>query len=223
MSGKRANSEGSIYPVPNGYRAYVWVTTPSGRRQRKYVFGKTREATHEKWLKLHQQAIRGSVATSVPKLGAYLGDWLRDIVEPNLAPATAANYEMFIRLYINPHLGERRMDRITIREVQTWLNVLRVTCTCCAQDKDAKRPPKKQRCCAKGECCEHRPSDWTVHQAWTILCSALSNAVRDEMVSRNVAALVKVPVPRTRKPRRWSVDEARQSGRPVIRTTRRTR
>ena len=211
MSGKRANGEGSIFPYRNGgYAAYVWVTTPAGRRQRKYVYGKTREIVHDKWLKLHQQSARGPVVTAVPKLSAYLADWLRDVVQPGLAPATAANYEMFVRLYITPDLGKRPVDKLTIREVQTWLNGLRVRCTCCTQGKDARRAEDKRRCCAVGKCCRQLPSEWTVHQAWTVLCSGLSNAVRDEVVPRNVASLVRVPVPRTRKPRPWTVDEARR-------------
>ncbi|RAO31471.1 hypothetical protein PSN13_04035 [Micromonospora saelicesensis] len=40
----RANGEGSIFPYRNGFAAYVWVTKPDGRRIRKYVYGKTREA-----------------------------------------------------------------------------------------------------------------------------------------------------------------------------------
>jgi hypothetical protein len=43
---------------------------------------------------------------------------------------------MFIRLYIGPDLGAKRIDRLTIRDVQQWLNALRVRCTCCAQKKD---------------------------------------------------------------------------------------
>ena len=43
-----------------------------------------------------------------------------------------------------------------------------------------------------------------------MLRSGLSNAIREELISRNVAALVRVPIPRTRKVRRWSVDEARR-------------
>jgi hypothetical protein len=51
MSAKRTrhNGEGSIFPYRNGYAAYTWVRTPTGRRQRKYVYGKTREAVHAKW------------------------------------------------------------------------------------------------------------------------------------------------------------------------------
>lgn len=42
-----------------------------------------------------------------------------------------------------------------------------------------------------------------------MLQSALTAAVRDELVSRNVAALVKVPVPRAHQAPVWTVEEAR--------------
>ena len=208
MSGKRGNGEGSIYPFRNGYAAYVWVTTPIGRRQRKYVYGKTREAVHAKWLELHRQASRGPVATRVPRVDAYLTAWLTEVVRPNLAPATAANYAMFSRLYIIPDLGKRPLDKLTVRDVQTWLNKLRVRCQCCAQEKDAGRDVP--RCCAVGQCCHQVASEWTVRQAWGVLRAALSNAVRDELIARNVAGLVRVAIPRPKKPRPWSVEEARQ-------------
>jgi hypothetical protein len=56
MATRRHSGEGSIYPYPHGFRAYVWVTTSTGRRQRKYVSGKTREEVREKYLALHQAA-----------------------------------------------------------------------------------------------------------------------------------------------------------------------
>lgn len=49
-----------------------------------------------------------------------------------------------------------------------------------------------------------------MHQALTVLRSALSNAVRDQLGARNVAALVRDPTPRPSKPRPWTVDEARR-------------
>gem|GEM_PF-6714195 len=51
-SSKRANGEGSIYPHRNGFAAYAWVDTPDGKRRRKYVYGKTRDVVHAKWLTL---------------------------------------------------------------------------------------------------------------------------------------------------------------------------
>src|SRR5262249_30984534 len=82
----RANGEGSIFPYRNGFAAYVWVTQPNGQRQRKYIYGKTREQVHEKWLKLQQRARQGPMATSVPKLGEFLAYWLEEVIRPNLAP-----------------------------------------------------------------------------------------------------------------------------------------
>jgi hypothetical protein len=80
----------------------VWVTKPDGTRDRKYVYGKTREIVHEKWIKLHAQAKAGPVATKVPTVGEYVNRWLGEVVRPNLAPLTYATYETFARLYIVP-------------------------------------------------------------------------------------------------------------------------
>lgn len=100
MSGKRGNGEGSIYPYRNGFAAYVWVTTPEGNRKRKYVYGPTRKDVHEKWLRLHHEARKGPVATTTPTLAQYLAYWLKEVVEPNLRPLTAATYETTVRLYV---------------------------------------------------------------------------------------------------------------------------
>lgn len=210
MSARKArhNGEGSIYPVAAGFRAYVWVTTPSGRRKRKYLSGKTREAVHEKFLALHQTAARRPVATRTPTLETFMAGWLEDVIRPNLAPTTVKNYELFTRLYIVPFLGGRRVDRLTVREIQTWVNRLRTTCRCCAQGKDAARATP--RCCAVGRCCAQVPKEWTVRQAWSVLRSALAAAQREELVARNVAGLVRMPVPRAERSLVWTVDEARR-------------
>jgi len=154
---RRANGEGSIYPYPHGFRAYVWVTTPSGRRQRTYVSAKTRDEVREKYLQLHQAARRGMVATKVPSLETYLAGWIADVVEPDLAPATAANYRLFCRYYIVPLIGGKRLDKLSVRDVKLWLNQVRTTCQCCAQGKDAAR--ETPRCCALSQCCSQHPSD----------------------------------------------------------------
>jgi len=205
----RANGEGSIYPrAAGGFAAYVWVTTPGGTRRRKYLYGKSREDVHAKWVTLHQRAKQGAVATRVPTLGDYLTGWLTEVIAPNSAPATTANYRMFIRHYIVPALGTRRLDKLAPREVQTWLNGLKTACQCCAQGKDAARAAP--RCCAKGQCCQQYPSARTIDTARTVLRSGLSNAVRDELVSRNVAALVRLPQARPKRAKPWTVDEARR-------------
>lgn len=207
---RRANGEGSIYPYRNGYAAYAWVTTPSGERKRKFVYGKTREIVHDKYVKLLSSARQGPVATASPTLASYLAYWLREVVDANLAPATAANYDMFVRLYIVPDLGRKRLDKLTVQDVRKWFNGLRTRCQCCAQGKDERRAKGERKCCAKGECCEQYASDRTTRDAWTVLRAALNNAVREEIIPRNVAALLRVPKPRRRKVKPWTVDEARK-------------
>lgn len=210
MNGKRGNGEGSIYPYKNGFAAYVWVDTPEGKRKRKYVYGKTREEVHDKWIKLHGEAKKGPVATRHRTLAAFLAYWLDSIVKPNLAPLTYISYEGSVRLYIAPHLGGKRLDKLTVRDIREWLNKLAGICQCCAQEKDAKRPPARQRCCAVGECCEAYPSRRVVQAARDALRAALTHAVSEEEISKNVASLVTVPKPRRRRIKPWSVVEASQ-------------
>ncbi len=206
----RANGEGSIFPYRNGYAAYVWVTTPAGEHKRKYVYGKTREIVHGKWIELQAKAAKAPVPTVTPTLEAYLSSWLAEVIKPNRELATYDQYEILTRLYIVPSLGEMKVDRLRVRQVQTWLNNLAATCQCCAQGKDARRPKGKRRCCAAGQCCESYPGKRTVQAARNTLRAALSQAVVDEIVSRNVASLVQVPTPpkRRRKGSAWSVQEA---------------
>ena len=208
----RANGEGSIYPYKNSYAAYVWVTTPEGQRKRKYVYGKTREETHGKWLKLHTQTKAGPVATKSILLRDYLAYWLSEVViEPDYAPKTVSTYEAHTRLHIMPGLGGKRLDKLTVRVVRAWLNDMRNTCQCCAQSKDAQRPARKQRCCAIGKCCDERVSERTAQDVLMVLRSALTNAVREELTGKNPAALVRVSKPRkSRKVKPWTVDEAQQ-------------
>lgn len=206
--GKRANKEGSIFPYRNGYAAYVWVDTPEGQRKRRWAYGKTREEVHTKWLKLHQEAARGPVATSTPTVGAYLDYWMREVVkEPDFSPLTVNTYSQHIRHYLVPHLGKKKLDKLTARDLRAWVNTLRKTCQCCAQGKDKARRPDRRRCCAVGECCQTFTTESNIYEARKVLRSALSNAVREEVLSRNVAMLLKMSKPRAKKDKPWTLDE----------------
>jgi hypothetical protein len=60
-----------------------------------------------------------------------------------------------------------------------------------------------------GKCCRSVPSARTVRDVRTVLRSALSDAIAEELITKNVAALVKVPGGRHRKAQVWSSEEAR--------------
>ena len=71
---------------------------------------------------------------------------------------------------------------------------------------------RQRRCCAKvpATCCRWLASERTIRDAWTILCSALTNAVTEELIPKTVAALAHVSKPRKRKVKPWTAGEARQ-------------
>ena len=210
---KRGNNEGSLYQSGDGWRGYIWCTRPDGTRYRKYVRGKTYEEVRQNWANLRDQAVHGPVSSDVPKLAEFLGYWLKDIVEPNLAPKTYEKYDMFCRLHIIPHLGGKRLDKIQVKDIRQWLNKLAVTCQCCAQAKDAARAEDKKRCCAVGKCCQQTLSTRSRKDARDTLRAALTCAVEDESISRNPVTAVKMTKRREprqhRKRQAWTVDDAR--------------
>lgn len=213
MPRARANGEGSIYPYRNGYAAYAWVTRPDGRSKREYVYGKTRDIVHDKWIKLQQEAKDGPIASTGLTVADYMAYWLEEIIKPNRAQKTYVDYESFVRLYIAPGLGKIRLARLQMqpRKVQQWMNEIARTCQCCAQGKDARRRPDKRRCCALDdpECCNALLSARTLGDIRACLRSALSHAIESEMITKNVAKLIKVPHIRKPKRRRWSSEQAR--------------
>ena len=93
----------------------------------------TFEDAQEEWFKLREQAQRGPVASDVPKLAEFLNYWLTEVVEPNLAPKTYEKYETFSRLHMMPHIGDKRLDKLQVRDIRQWLNKLGGICQCCAQ------------------------------------------------------------------------------------------
>jgi len=206
----RHNGEGSIFPYRNGFAAYVWVDKPDGKRGRKWVYGPTREDVHDKWIKLHGRAKTGPVPTKVPTVAEYVTYWLDEVVRPNLAPGSYVTYEVLARRHIVPGLGRRKLDKLKVQDVQTWLNAVRVTCQCCGQGKDAGRPAGKQRCCAIGHCCREMASAGTVIHLRRVLRTILNQAVTDELTTRNVALHVKLPTIRKRRGSAWSSEEARR-------------
>ncbi|MGW4426486.1 hypothetical protein [Streptosporangium sp. NPDC004631] len=69
-------------------RPESWATTPEGKKSRKRAYGKTREETPEKWLKLHEMASKGPVPTKHPTLASYLARRPAEVIEPDREPTT---------------------------------------------------------------------------------------------------------------------------------------
>jgi integrase len=130
---------------------------------------------------------------------------------PYRAPLTYQTYETFVRVHIIPALGAKNLTRLQVRDVQQWINKLAATCQCCAQGKDGRRPEDKRRCCALRNCCGDILSRRSVGDVRAALRAALSHAVKEELIGKNVAMSVTLPKNRKRARRRkaWTTDEAR--------------
>jgi integrase len=179
----RANGDGSFYQTKSGlWRGVAYVHTPAGGTKRKYVSSVDRDEAHRKWLDLVRKSRSGQPVNVGPqRLDDYLAYWLAEVVKPWRRHNTYAMYETFVRLYLVPPLGSKRLDRLKVSDVRSFLRKLR----------DDGASPRK------------------VQAARAVLRAALSNAVTEELVDRNVATMLTVPRPPKRRIHPWEPEEAR--------------
>ncbi len=161
---KRGNGEGSIYQRKDGrWVGSVHVLTPDGRRVRKSAYGATRKEVAAKLTELISKTQKGqAVSEDTRRVGEYLEAWLTDVVRHRLRPTTYHSYSINVRNHLIPGLGRKRLGTLRPGDVRTFLV--------------AKR--------------EEGLSARTVQYLHAILRAALQHAVREELLSRNVAKLV---------------------------------
>lgn len=120
---KRATGEGNIYQREDGR----WVGRLSlgkdsgGNRQRKVVYGKTQAEVLSKLDSMREQ--RNTSPKSLlgkDTLGAYLKRWLENDVEVNSAANTHVEYEMTVRLYVNPYLSAEKLTALDAESLVSW-------------------------------------------------------------------------------------------------------
>ncbi|MDX3353312.1 tyrosine-type recombinase/integrase [Streptomyces sp. ME01-24h] len=183
MAGQRKrnpNGAGTITKRKDGrYQAAVYVLQPDGTRARKFAYGKTWAECDGKRRELLDKVDSGiPVPTRSAKLAEWLPYWLENIVKPRRKLSTYDKYEAHVRLYLVPRLGSKRLESLSVADVRRFLNGL---------ERDTTGPTAKE---------SHR-----------VLRTALSAACREELVARNVAALVEPPRPRARELSPWTLDE----------------
>lgn len=179
---RRTKGEGTFYRRKDGrYEASAYLLTTTGIRKRFSFYGGTpEEAQAKKADALSKQ--RQGIPTSDKrwKVGEYLDYWLENIVRPTKRPKTYETYELRIRLNLKPALGKHYLRQLTVPTVQRFLND-------CLAAGDSVRKVQIMR---------------------TVLGAALSRAVREELVARNVAHLVELPTWERSEIEPWSADEA---------------
>lgn len=164
MGSKRGQGEGNIYRRGDGrWAARISAGYRNGKRARRWVYGKTRAEAAKKLRQTIEAHQLGSlVEPGRVTVGQFLTRWLEDCARPRLRLRTFGSYAQVVRSHIAPSLGPIPIQRLAPSQVQSWLNERR-----------------------KGGL-----SPRTCQYARAILRSALGQALRWGIVSRNVATLV---------------------------------
>jgi integrase len=191
---RRANKEGKPWQRPDGRwtaRAYG----PEANAKPHYVYGKTRADAKDKRDALERELAAGMPAKDM-SLGQYLDAWLsrtlvQEVAAGHLAGSTLDSYADNARKHIVPDLGHIALRALTVSRVRQWQYDL--------GRKPSGRPRRKLRPGEKKLPPPPPLSPRTVAYCHAILRRALNDAKRDELVAKNVAALVKPPKPARRE------------------------
>ncbi|AGK78478.1 Phage integrase [Streptomyces microflavus DSM 40593] len=182
MAKRRPNGGGTVTRRKDGrYQGAAYVTNTDGHRVRKFVYGSTYDEAAEKLGKLQDQERNGvPVPSRTWSLGEWLAYWLEHIVKPNREHNTYVKYESKVRLYLVPHLGKKPLVRLTPAQLRSFM----------AELKRTEVPPAAR------------------FEVLRVLRNALNRAVREELLTRNVAELVDMPKVTKKEAKPWNAREA---------------
>ena len=184
MAHRRVNGEGTIYQRKDGrYEAAVYMPTASGTRKRVRFCTRTWEEAHEKLVAAKAAGQQGiPIADRSWKLGDYLDYWLEHAVQVKRRPLTYRRNESITRLYLKPGMGKHALSALTVKSVQEFVDQLY---------SDGR-------------------SVASIHQIRKVLSAALTYAMRQELVMRNVARLVELPSYQPHEALHWTAEEAKR-------------
>jgi len=172
---KRGAGEGSIRQRPNGR----WEGRIRIGGKRVSFFAATREEVQGK---LRAEAGRKAAGHGASDrqitVGAYLERWIEGR-RGDLRPATHVSYESAIRTHLVPDIGTVRLARLTPDDVTKTL--ARLGSRAVQPVRGGAKPRLKAL------------SAQSIRNVHAILRSALNDAVRADLVARNVASVVRPP------------------------------
>jgi integrase len=166
MSKKRGNGEGSITKRRDRrWMARYTVHTVKGPK-RKHIYGRTRQEVAEKLSKAVSDRVGGLVFDGDHEtLEAYLQRWIDEVLRGTVKQSTLENYAYIARLHIIPELGRVRLKALKSRDVRRLYR----------EKLEAGLSPR------------------TVQIIHTVLRKAMQQAVRDDVLPRNVCDAVTAP------------------------------
>lgn len=161
----------------------------TGRRRRTYLTAPTRREAEREEARLRHEAATGlDLEPTKISLAEYLKRWL-DAVRPNLAPSTERRYEDLLRHQVIPHIGTIPLSKLRPLHVQQLY----------------ARLQENGRADGKGGL-----SPRTLLHVHRLLSEALRQAVRWQIIPRNVCQAVEAPQARRAEMRTLSPEETRR-------------
>ncbi len=174
---RRGRGEHSIYQRKSDGRWIVEIrdgNKPSGKPNIKYLTAKTKTEANARLKAEVARIAQGKPDTGkAPTLKTYLMDWLASNVKPHKRSKTYDSYEGMCRIHITPRIGQKRLPDLTAQDVQRML----------------------------AEMIEAGASPTTAKYARGILRKALNDAMRSDLIWRNVVTLTDMPAQRTFHPK----------------------
>jgi integrase len=180
MGRRRANGDGTIYHRRDGrWEGAVYVDTNAGTRRRIRIYGASHATVRAQLTAELERARQGIRAPEQSwRLAAYFDHWL-PIVKRTKRPTTFLSYETVVRIYLKPGLGTKLLARLSVSDVQRHLD----------SQLDAGRSVR------------------TVQKQRMVLSAALTRAMHEELLMRNVAHHVELPAWRRKDITPWTADQ----------------
>ena len=161
--GKRANGEGTVYQRNDG-RWVASITLENGKR--KSIYRKTQQEAIKVARKANHEKDQGTLITTEDQsLQVFLTAWLQDTARPRLRYRTYIRYRELVELHILPTLGKVKLQKVTPQQLQKLYN----------QKSEEGYAPQ------------------TVKHIHRLLHKAFNDALRWNLVARNVCNLVDTP------------------------------
>lgn len=114
-----------IYQRKDGrWAGQVWVTTSTGQRKRKTIYGASRQEVRQKITLFNVEvATKGYIETSDMSVEQFLDEWIENL--DSVRFNTKNSYADNIRLHIVPHLGNIKLQKLRPLDIQRLLSTLK--------------------------------------------------------------------------------------------------
>ena len=201
MGKRRANHEGGLTQRADGrWEARLsYVDAETGERQRLSFYAPTAKAAAAKMKKARERLDAGSpVKDATMTVAEWIARWrATTLAVSDRKVATIEQYGILSRKHLEAApFGAIRLDRLKPSDVEALILTMR-TKTKPGRPTDDEPAPEPVRAF----------SDSTIRTVYSILRSALDGAVRDGLLARNPAAVVRRPGVARREARHLDADD----------------